>query len=161
MVKNLPAMQETQVLRSASDLTSLNQGFFTYETWSISCYISKQGCHSNTTPPEQPERRPIRAVLQPFGCSHSLRWAWRRKAGHWLQIAKMYMKGMISVSWALVSSHIQKSTNFLTWDVWVSLILLMFSLFALCCKLLYNLILLSGSLEMLSPRIEVLKIPTK
>ena len=72
-VKNLPAMQETQVLRSAGDLPSLNQGFFTFEMWSISCYISKQGCHSHQQ--HQPSRatrkesntcRPAAIRLQPL-----------------------------------------------------------------------------------------------
>ena len=63
----------------------------------------------------------------------------------------------------------RKTLNSLTWNIWFSLIncnLLIFRPPAPCCKLLCNLTpppptVLSGSLEILSLGLEVLKIPTK
>ena len=95
-----------------------------------------------------------------------------KEAGHWPHIAKIHTKGMISVSQEILHLPIHiKSLNSLIWDIWTSLInnnLLMFELHAPSCKLLYNLTslptpsfhgpLLSGLLEILYPRLEVLNI---
>ena len=77
-------------------------------------------------------------TLQPFPTinleerKHRM-WEYR----NWPQIAEEHMKGMISVSPDLASSHTQKRAIFLNWLIWLSLInnhLLMFT----TCPLLQN-----------------------
>ena len=96
------------------------------------------------------------------------------KAEHWPQIDEVHVKGMMNFCEPrLLHFPIhRKELNSLTWDIWFSLSnnnLLMFRLPALCCKTSIEPgssprllgAVLSGPLEMLSPRFEVLKIPTE
>ena len=93
----------------------------------------------------------------------------------WPQTAEIHVKGIyerhnFSEPRLLQLPIHRKVLNSLSWDIWFSLIhktLLILRLLALCYKLLYNLTpfphllrkVLSGSLEVLSPRLKVLKIP--
>ena len=108
---------------------------------------------------------PIRLQPLPFepqgnsGCENK---------GYWPQIAELHIKGMISVSPDPCIFIYIEILNSLTWGVLFSFInnhLFMFRLPAFVAKLLYNLApllgaVLSGLHEMLSPRFEVLIIPT-
>ena len=115
---------------------------------------------------------------QPPGCSHSLWWTLRNtgceKHKMLPQTAEIHVKGIcdrhnFSEPRLLHLPIHRKVLNSLTWDIWFSLIhktFLIFRLLALYYKLLYNLTpflhflrtVLSGSLEVLSPRLNVLKI---
>ena len=63
-----------------------------------------------------------------------------KNIGYWPQRAEVHIKEMISVSPLLHLPIQRKALNFLTWDVWFSLInsnLLMFQRLGLCCKSSY------------------------
>ena len=89
------------------------------------------------------------------------------------RIAEMYdERNDFSEPRFFASSHIRKTLNSLTWDIWLPSIsnsLLMFRLHALCCKTSilpgssphFLGAVLSGLLEMLSPGLEALKISTE
>ena len=147
----------------------------------ISCYVSK-GCHSHHR--FQPSRalsweKNTCVIWQESGCSHLLLGALRNSEGEntdkWPQRAEMHMKGMIPVSPdSCLFPYIEKGKVPNTWfsllhknTFWCSDCLPFVSNFCVTwlsapptCPHLLGAVL-SGLFEMLSPGLEVLKIPTE
>ena len=117
------------------------------------------------------------AMQQPSDCSHSPWWApgklWMLKTQ---AVARdswdAYQRNDSNKPRVLDLPIHKKALTSLTWVMWFSLMnnsLLMFSLLVLCCKACiqsgsspcFSIVVPSGSLEMLSPRFEVLKMPTE
>ena len=127
------------------------------EKWSISLQISKQGCHSH-----QWQLPPRMVSLWVSGSSGRL-----LTPDRWGACQRNYFSEP-----RLLHLLIQRKTlNSLTWDIWFSFInnhLLMFRLPAFCCKTSIQLgssphplrAVFPGFLEMPSPELKCLKIPT-
>ena len=156
-------------------------------SYHISCHVSKQGCHSHqwfslawsSKLWGHPGRRGILTTQEPSGCRHSQQWAQRNSGCEKTQDAgprqlRCIRKQRFSELRLLHLPILSKALNSLAWNLRFSLIhkmLLMFRLPALCCKFLYNVTSPHHSqhswssslsvIEMLSPRLEVLKIPTE
>ena len=151
------------------------------EKWSISCCINKQGCHNHQG--FRPSKREFLSVkgAQKEKCLLSDSNRATASSYRALRPWEMWKKHrtLAPDSWKALErndfreprfSHLpvhRKALNSLTWDIWFSLI----NNHLWCSDYLLHILtsppqllvraVLSGSLEMLSPGLEVLKISTK